>query len=140
MGGASWSWSASGLTVTVYPLVYPLVYALAIDPSNTSIVYAGWSGVFKSWNGGGTWISGLSGALVYALAIDPKNTSIVYAGTDVGVFKSTNGGGTWSAINTGLTATTYVYPLVYALAIDPSNTSIVYAGTRTSGGRERWCI
>jgi len=99
-----------------------MIHCVAIDPSNTSIVYAGTGtsgggngGVFKSTNGGASWsASSLTVTYVYALAIDPKNTSIVYAATDGGVFKSTDGGGSWIAINSGLTGT-----YARALAIDP---------------------
>jgi len=60
--------------------------ALAIDPKNPSIIYAGTygGGVFESTNGGASWSainSGLTNLDVLALAIDPKNPSIIYAGT-----------------------------------------------------------
>ena len=46
-------------------------------------------------------------------------------GTWGGMFKSTNGGGNWSAVNTGLTASSYVY----ALAMDSTMPTTLYAGT-----------
>jgi len=111
-----------------------VIYALVIDPSNTSIIYAGSTGsVFKSIDGGGQWSassSGMPNYLVRSLAIDPSNTSILYAGTNgYGVFKSIDGGGQWSASSSGLPNNTDVN----ALAIDPSNTNIIYAGTMSSG-------
>ena len=108
------------------------VYALAIDPSNPNILYAGTfgAGVFKSTDGGAHWTTlntGLTDTRVSSLAIDPSNPNILYAGTPgVGVFKSTDGGGHW--IDVGLANTE-----VYALAIDPSNPNILYAGTFDAG-------
>ena len=69
------------------------IRVLAIDPSNSNIIYAGTNGgVFKSTNGGGTWNavnSGLTNTSVSTLAIDPSNSNIIYAGTGGGgVFKS----------------------------------------------------
>jgi len=119
------TWSAIGPTNTH-------VLALAIDPSSSSIIFAGTDGdgVFKSTNGGVSWSAiGLTNTHVLALAIDPSTPGTIYAGTDGdGVFKSTDGGVSWSAGNNGLTNTH-----VLALAIDPSTSSIIYAGTDGDG-------
>jgi uncharacterized repeat protein (TIGR01451 family) len=108
--------------------------SLAIDPTNSSVLYMGTTsgGVFKSTNGGGFWNNASGGPVTtspfVALAIDHTNTQVIYAGSQgQGVFKSTNGGNSWNAINNGLTNTN-----VNALVIDFSNTLNVYAGT--SGG------
>ena len=108
------------------------VRALALDPTNTSTLYAGTlgSGVFKSTDMGANWLAinnGLTNLDIFALAIDPTDTSTLYAGTINfgGVFKSTDMGADWVAINNGLTNTN-----VFALVIDPNDTSTVYAGTR----------
>jgi hypothetical protein len=74
---------------------------VAIDPVDRNVVYAGTQkGIFKSSNGGLSWIDPSNGELdgtnVHCLAIDPLTPSSVYAGTDRGVLKSTNGGATWS--------------------------------------------
>lgn len=68
------------------------IYSLAIDPTNTQIIYAGTYGcVFKSTNGGSSWIQLNNGlpntSFGNSLAIDPINTQIIYAGTWGGVFK-----------------------------------------------------
>ena len=65
---------------------------LAIDPKNTSIVYAGsyYIGVYKTTDGGGHWTAtntGLTDPHVIALAVDPQHTNSLYAGTSAsGVF------------------------------------------------------
>ena len=108
------------------------VLSLAIDPTNTKVVYAGTDGgAFKSTNGGGLWTkmnSGLTDLYLHSLAIDPTNTQVIYAGTSTYVFKSANGGSLWTRMNNGL-----VNRRVNSLAIDPTNTKVVYAGTTQSG-------
>lgn len=104
---------------------------LAIDPSNTSTLYAGtYNGVFKSTDAGGTWTAGNTGLqalYVSTLAINPVTSSTLYAATYNGVFRSTDSAKTWSVANTGLTTLG-----IYALAIDPATPSTLYVGT--SGG------
>ena len=122
-GGSSWNAVNNGLPGLLKDIT---VNSLAIDPTNTQIIYAGTNdGVFKSINGGAAWSqTGLTYDSVFSLAIDLKNTQIIYAGTDDGVFKSTDGGANWTEINNGLTNTN-----VNSLAIDPTNTQVIYAGT-----------
>jgi len=117
------------------------VSALAIAPTNPSIIYAGgFGGVFRSKDGGDTWSPASNGLIpnpgiydeggaVYTLAVDPTDPSTVYAGTIYeGAFKTTNGGASWSAINAGLAG-----QLVSGLAIDPATPSTVYAVTLDAG-------
>ena len=118
--------------------------ALVIDPVTPSTLYAGTlgGGVFRSRNGGDSWVginSGLTDLEVTALTIDPARPSTLYAGTNTGgVFRSTNAGESWEAINTGLTNLR-----VQVLAIDPVTPSTLYAGTTggvfrsTNGGAIR---
>ncbi len=131
--GASWNLVSTGL-----PAVSGGIDALAVDPGNPNIVYAGTgpfnNGVYKSTNGGLSWSPSNSGlpasALdIEALAVDPNNPSIIYVATSVyGVFKSTNAGANWT--QTGV----FPGPITSsALAIDPGNTNIIYAGTQALG-------
>jgi len=77
------------------------INALAVDPYNEEVVYAGTveGGVFKTIDGGATWQAcsqGLRVLDVRALAIDPKNPQVLYAGAENGgVYKSINGGTSW---------------------------------------------
>jgi hypothetical protein len=119
------------------------VITLAIDLTNSSILYAGTSfnGIFKSIDGGNSWSAINTGLLdpsgftlgVRTLAMDPTNASILYAGTIIGVFKSIDGGNSWTASSTGLTGIFGTPASVQALVIDPTNASILYAGTFFSG-------
>jgi photosystem II stability/assembly factor-like uncharacterized protein len=114
------------------------VHGIAVDPTNSSTVYAGnGKGLFKSTNAGTNW-SAVNSGTVYALAIDPQGSSTLYASVGgSGVFKSTDAGESWSSVNSGLPAETIFvmnsapfYP-VSILVIDPRNTSTVYAGTHS---------
>jgi photosystem II stability/assembly factor-like uncharacterized protein len=121
-GGASW---ATGVEVAPEQ-----IYAVAVDPSNSDVVYAGTlgtHGIHKSVNGGATWSHLNTGTPApingYALAVDPTNPSIVYAGAFGGVFRSTQGGANWSITVAGTPA----FPV--SLAIDPASPSTLYAGS-----------
>jgi len=95
--------------------------ALAVAPSNPSVIYAGTGesdirgdvitgdGVFKSVNAGKTWTyAGLRRThTISSLVVDPHNPNVVYASSmghvfkpnaDRGVFKSTDGGVSWHKV------------------------------------------
>ncbi|MEO0136072.1 MAG: T9SS type A sorting domain-containing protein [candidate division WOR-3 bacterium] len=104
---------------------YCMCYALAIDRSNSNVVYAGgYNGyLFKTTNGGVNWTlsnTGLSGT-VYDIKVASTKANTVYAGTSSGVYKSTNAGASWTS--TGLSAN------VQAVLINPSNENEIYAAT-----------
>src|SRR5262249_49471650 len=111
------------------------VIAVAIDPRDSNIVYAGTSaGVFKSTNGGTGWsavksrlITDANGPVtISALAIDPKNPDTVYAtGIYTGVLKSTDAGAGWTTVYSEPTTPTGLT----VLRIDPQNSGSMYAGT-----------
>ncbi len=111
---------------------------LAIDPSNTSIIYAAGSlGVYKTTNGGVNWISTVSGSNANCVIIDPSNTQTVYAstgGTSAGAIrKSTNGGTNWTVLAGGLpTGAGRIQ-----LAMAHTNSSILYASIAQPGGALR---
>ncbi len=92
------------------------VIALAMAPSDPSILYAGTSagGVFVSTDGAAHWTRrGVRGlAMVRAIAVHPTDPRIAYVGSNgAALAKTTDGGVSW----TELVATD-----VFALAIDPN--------------------
>lgn len=128
------------------------VEELAIDAVDPATVYAGTSrgGVFKSMDGGTTWIPMNDGTGAYrsvlALAIHPLDPRILYvsssnsSGQRSAVFKTTNGGHAWrrAGVGGGRAATEAT---VLDIALDPRNRKTLYAGTyggvlkSTDGGR-----
>jgi len=78
---------------------YKNVRAIAQSPANPLLMWAGafgW-GVFKSSDGGATWVDKRTGmANAYVRSLVALSDSTVFAGTNDGIFKSTNGGLTWS--------------------------------------------
>jgi Calx-beta domain-containing protein/carboxypeptidase family protein/beta-propeller repeat-containing protein len=129
-GGATWVKPAgTGLPA------FPFTTALAVDPTNASVVYVGFitGGFYKSSNAGETFTPvniPLSVGAAFSIAFDPVTPSTMYVGSSVGLFKSTDSGSTWTPQNNfGLSTA----PNVRALAIDPNSTSTIYAGTFSNG-------
>jgi hypothetical protein len=132
---------------------------IAIDPNDTSVVYIGTSnrlgsaeadvvgqptaGLFKSTDGGASWIALGSGypasntgnasqfvnQKINVILVDPANSEVVYLATSSGVFRSSDGGQNWTQA-TGLSGDTR------SLALDlstPAAARILYAGVDTKG-------
>lgn len=90
--------------------------ALAPDPSDSNVIYAGgWVGLVKSADGGFTWTIKSNDWLsqsVTSIAIDPHAPSHVFVGTGsngfgipkaygVGIYRSTTGGSSWDPVLRG---------------------------------------
>jgi len=129
--GASWKQISPASWVT----------ALAVDPSDPSVVYrgGGWLrdpvyGVSKSRDGGANWNpAGLSDQRIRALVIDPAASSVLYAGTENGdVYRSDSGGGEWKLFSDGL----FGIP-IRRLSIDSSG---YYLYAATEGGVFQYLI
>lgn len=96
------------------------VTAIEVDPFNPQRVFAGGSlGVFRSLNGGQTWVPVLSnGNLgVNELFIHPANPQRVFAATDRGLYVSLNGGTNWNRAFTQRT---------FDIKMHPSNPARLY--------------
>jgi photosystem II stability/assembly factor-like uncharacterized protein len=94
--GATWSAIHAGLDTLI--AMGANITAIAIDPTNSNLLYLGVSGggVFKSSDGGATWIpfnAGLANVNVRILAFAPGSGHVLYAGTSGGVFKIVDNGG-----------------------------------------------
>jgi photosystem II stability/assembly factor-like uncharacterized protein len=138
-GAVNWRVINSGLPLNGgFPA---LITAMAIDAKDTSILYAGTyvgsSVVFKSEDGGLTWMASspdfASGATkccawIAALVVDPRGSGAVYAA----ISNSSSGGSIWRTTDTGaswqnLFASSSAS--VTALAIDPRDSARIYAAT-----------
>jgi photosystem II stability/assembly factor-like uncharacterized protein len=125
--------------------------ALAIDPTNTQIIYAGAAegGVWKTTDGGANWTPMTDSQVSLAsgsIAIDPENHLTIYVGTGeenfsidsyygAGVLKSTDGGITWTLngqASFGFNGTCS-NATIGAIAVQPTNSSVVLAGAGYCG-------
>ncbi|HTE43711.1 MAG TPA: sialidase family protein, partial [Gemmatimonadaceae bacterium] len=117
--------------------------AVAVDPRNPSIVYAGTGefnqnttgcGVLRSIDGGNTWTTvtngiplGTTGAVRFAsFAVDRSTAgstagTVVLAGTNAGVLRSNTSGTSWSMVLTGG---------VSSVVAHPTRPDVFYAGNR----------
>lgn len=119
------------------------VISLAINPSNSDIVYAGtyFHGIFKTTNGGTNWSESnlylpksdeKNFDAITSLAIDKNDPQIIYGGTaDIryslvlrhkGVYKSSNGGAKW--FRAGLNG-----KAIANFIINPKSSQELFAGT-----------
>jgi len=135
-------------------------FVVAVDPRNSSTVYAGnqsIGGLFKSTDGGQSWVSvnlGFTVSSVTSLAFDPTNTSTMYVGGSInavtaGFFKTTDGGQSWTLTSAGLNEPPLGRAVtVSAIAIDPTNPTILYvagissdsngSGFKSADGGQSW--
>jgi hypothetical protein len=117
--GSSW--------IETAPPVHLTINGLAMDASRTTNLYATASDprvaetdccvVFKSTDGGTSWIERGNVTANLFLVTDPVTPATLYAGGDSGLFKSTDDGGNWVAAG----------PVVHTLVIDPLNPTTLYA-------------
>ncbi len=118
------------------------ISALAVDPSNPSILYAGTflGSLFKSIDGGVSWEESDTGLAEYwipALAVAPSSPQHILAGTVGGIYRSVNGGADWSHVRSGTSN------IIRSLAFQ--NDTIAYAGGqggvyRTLDRGETWTL
>lgn len=136
------AWQNIGPISSNPPVSAGCTKALAIDPSNTNIVYAGAAGggVWKTTNATAstpTWTAltdlVIPDLAVASIAIDPSNPSTIFVGSGdpsiaidglggSGLYKSTNSGGSWERIATSTFTRT-----VNKVLVHPKTSDIVFA-------------
>jgi len=131
-GGSSWD--SLSVTATNTPQNFDsdfdFIWNLECDKSNDSldVVYAATYGsIYRSEDGGNSWIRQLGGGQAYYTNIEITTNGVVYAilssdGTDRGIWRSVDGQN-WSNITDSL------FPPVYgriAIGVNPSNEDEVY--------------
>jgi photosystem II stability/assembly factor-like uncharacterized protein len=108
-GGGSWT----KLTATGASCGSQCWYnmTIAVSPADPNTIFFGGVSLFRSTNGGVTFLDIRGGIHVdqHHITFDPQNPATVYVGNDGGVFRSTNGGSEWTSLNTNL-ALTQFYP------------------------------
>ena len=125
------------------------VLAVAIDPLTRGTLYAvsGYSGIFKSSDGGEAWQatnSGLEGFFLDDVAFASASSPVLYVAAYLGasgLYRSDDGGVSWSPIGPDTP------PGVRSLAVDPASPTTLYASilfraflTKTVDGGATWDI
>ncbi|MBI3962508.1 MAG: hypothetical protein HY335_07135 [Deinococcus sp.] len=151
-GGQNWLPSNQGITTRTGDSGDAIpVFSLTVDPNSPNIVWAGTQykrGIFKSTNGGQSWVKMDNGVIEQdgitfrGFTVDPRSSNIVYAAGEVSswtwygqrrtgrefdmtqgvVYKTTNGGQLWQAVWRGNNLARYIW-------LDPRNPDVVYVST-----------
>jgi hypothetical protein len=127
-GGHTWSQSQFSLLTESQSAfnTSTVVSAVAADPQNPDIVYAGTyddgygfgGNLWKSGDGGASWVN-LTSGYIYSIIVDPRKPGTIYLTAPFS--KSTDGGQTWSKSQDGVCG---------LLLLDPKNSDTLYcAGT-----------
>jgi PKD repeat protein len=69
-----------------------------IHPTNETILYGGWTGVYKSTNSGSSWTnisSGVISSTLADIAVAPSDPNYIYASTGSTLYVTTNDGANW---------------------------------------------
>lgn len=117
------------------------ISSVAFHPTDANTIYAGagGGGVWKTTNGGTSWLpltDGLGSLGASSIVVEPTNPQIVYLATgdgdardnpSVGVMKSLDGGTTWNM--TGLNWIHSELKYIYKLLRHPSDPNILFAAT-----------
>lgn len=98
-GGATFNWSSSGITedgAWVTPYI--------MSPVNNDVLFAGYTNVWRSNNGAGTWspISTDINQQLRSLAMGTNSPNTIYTASYTDIFRTTNGGGQWDNVSAGL--------------------------------------
>ena len=135
--GDSWKRASNGIFAEAD------IRAIAVDPDNSSVVFAGTeNGLYRTADGAETWQlidSEMNGLQIWDIEISEKNPNTIFVGTcPSDLFKSTDGGKTWICLDVELAdecAGGAIIPRVTSIAIDPEDDQIVYAGIEIDGFR-----
>ena len=114
---------------------------IAVDPSNSSIVYLGGIDLWKSTNAGETWTN-LTNAYgtpngknihpdQHAIAFGGSGGNFIYLGNDGGVWRTSDGGSTFIDCNTNISTIQF-----YGMDVDQKAPSNTVGGTQDNGTEE----
>jgi len=106
------------------------VTPLAIHPTNETIVFGGWTGVYKSTTSGTAWIN-ISGSTITTtladLAVAPSNPNYIYASNGATLYVTTDDGATWAIRSAPST--------INDIAVDPTNPSKIWIACNSATNR-----
>lgn len=127
--GTTWEASTDGISL--------FIRGLAIDPNDHDTMYAASlkDGIFKSTDGGETWMNtGLIGVLAFDIDVDPNDSDNVYLAGGSGVVRSTDGGVSWTGGTGPFVSGTNFALAILALEINPDDGTI-FAATQSGAFR-----
>ncbi len=122
------------------------VDSLAVDPTDTNIIYAGtWWRAYKTTDGGKNWRLIKNGMIddsdVFAITIDPRDPNHIIASACSGIYESFNKGERWAKIQGIPSQSRRTRDILQ----HPTMPGVVYAATTegfwmTSNGGKSWAI
>ncbi|MDD5264000.1 MAG: hypothetical protein PHU43_04095 [Candidatus Bipolaricaulis sp.] len=151
-GGATWHASNHGIVTRIGPSGDAIpIFCLSLDPHNPDTIWVGTDGlrgIFKSLDGGATWVEADRGVVedngitFRGFTVDPYNSDVVYAAAEIFswvwageerrgrgfdmtqgvVYRTTDGGRHWQALWRGDNLARYVW-------IDPRDPNVLYVST-----------
>lgn len=106
------------------------VTAVAIDPSDSKVIYAGTTHLpWKTVDGGATWKSVPTGMLddsdVFSIFVDPAAPERVFASACSGIYRSESAGESWTKFG-GIPGT---HRRTHVIRLHPRNRDTIFAGT-----------
>jgi photosystem II stability/assembly factor-like uncharacterized protein len=106
------------------------ITALAFDPADSKILYAGTPHLpWKTTDGGATWNPTHEGLIddsdIFSIRVDPKNPKLLYASACSGIYRSDNGGALWAKLR-GIPGT---HRRTHIITADPRDSNVIFAGT-----------
>ncbi len=103
------------------------VTPLAMHPTDHDTIYGGWTGIYRSNNGGLDW-NLISGTTITdkleCLAVAPSNTRYIYGTVDSTLYRTSNAGATWTSVTASGTIT--------SICISPTNPQKIWITTSNS--------
>jgi photosystem II stability/assembly factor-like uncharacterized protein len=130
------AWAKNGLNDTAN--------ALAIQPGETSTMYAGTSGGLLVNRDGAWYLAGLEQKNVIDIVIPASDPQILFAVTDEeGLHKSNNAGKNWTLLQTHVNGIDYE---VKTITVSPADTSVIVAASKdgyilkSTNGGDSWRV
>jgi len=103
-----------------------------MDPFDHLTLYAGYSDVYKTTDGGASWnaisTNLTGGGTLRTLAVANSNTNYIYAGILSDLYMTSNGGTSWSSISAGLPVSSTAITGIAISDSDPQSIWVTFSG------------